>query len=86
MALPKGTVLKIGSDAQTEIICLRNPCLQIEKFRNGILAQMVFKDQTGKIVRKNDVMGIVSASGEVSVLDKIQVVLPSLPHTPLDRI
>ncbi len=38
MALPRGTRLRIGSEAELELTGLRNPCGQIEAFRPGLLA------------------------------------------------
>ncbi|MFE2626216.1 MOSC domain-containing protein, partial [Streptomyces caelestis] len=39
LALPTGTLLRIGDDAVVEVTGLRNPCLQIEAFQEGLLKQ-----------------------------------------------
>lgn len=86
LALPVGALLRIGDSAVLEITGLRNPCLQIENFRQGLLKQVVGRDETGAIVRKAGVMGIVREGGTVRPGDPITAVLPAGPHLPLDRV
>src|SRR5919199_1704980 len=52
LALPVGAVLRIGDDAVVEVTGLRNPCVQIEAFQNGLLKQVVGRDEAGNVVRK----------------------------------
>jgi hypothetical protein len=84
--LPRGTRLRLGSDAVVEITGLRNPCSQIDDFQPGLLAQMVGKDEAGNIVRKAGVMSIVIAGGTVRPGDTIRVTLPPEPHVALERV
>ncbi|MBM9507540.1 MOSC domain-containing protein [Actinacidiphila acididurans] len=86
LALPVGTVLRLGADAVVEITGLRNPCLQIDAFRTGLLKQVVGRDEAGDIVRKAGVMGVVLESGDVRAGDAIEVRLPAAPHRPLERV
>ena len=85
LGLPVGTRLRIG-DAQIEITGLRNPCAQIEQFREGLLSQVVYKDAHGEIVRKAGVMGVVVAGGVVRPGQGIATTLPPLPHKRLERV
>ncbi len=84
--LPKGTRLRLGNDAEIEITGLRNPCAQIERFREGLLEQVVEKDAEGTIIRKAGVMSIVLTGGIVRPGDPISVTLPPEPHQPLERV
>lgn len=83
LALPRGTRLEIGESAVIEITGLRNPCVQIERFRPGLLDAVLTRDAHGALVRKTGVMGIVHAGGWVRAGDRVHVVLPSSPHVPL---
>ena len=86
LGLPVGTLLRIGDSAVLEVTGLRNPCLQIDNFRDGLLKQVVGRDEAGNIVRKAGIMSIVREGGVVRPGDTIEVELPSGPHRPLDRV
>ena len=86
LGLPVGALLRLGPDAVVEVTGLRNPCLQIEHFRTGLLKQVVGRDEAGGIVRKGGVMGVVREGGTVRPGDGIAVELPAAPHRPLDRV
>lgn len=86
LALPAGTLLRIGDSAVLEVTGLRNPCLQIDNFRHGLLKQVVGRDEAGNIVRKAGIMSIVREGGVVRPGDTIEMELPSGPHRPLDRV
>ncbi len=58
LALPRGTILRIGASAIVEITGLRSCCVQIESFRPGMLKHLLVK-QDGKILRKGGVMGVI---------------------------
>lgn len=83
LGLPTGTVLRIGDTAAIEITGLRNPCAQIDNFQDGLLKQMVHRDEAGNIVRLAGVMSIVLTGGIVRTGDAITVELPAEPHSPL---
>ncbi len=85
-ALPTGTLLRIGDEAVVKITGLRNPCLQIDAFQDGLLKQVVGRDAAGNIVRKAGIMSIVTAGGVVRPGDRIRVDLPAEPHRPLERV
>ncbi|WP_078612964.1 MOSC domain-containing protein [Streptomyces canus] len=86
LGLPVGTLLRIGDSAVLEVTGLRNPCLQIELFQDGLLKQVVGRDAAGNIVRKAGIMSIVKEGGVVRPGDAIEMELPSGPHRPLDRV
>ena len=86
LGLPVGTVLHIGDDAVVEVTGLRNPCRQIDAFQDGLLKQVVGRDDAGNIVRKAGIMSVVKEGGVVRPGDLIKVELPDEPHRPLDRV
>ncbi len=86
LSLPRGTVLRLGPQAAVEVTGLRNPCPQIDRFSDGLLKQMVYRDGDGKLVRRAGIMSIVLAGGPVRPGDPITVELPPEPHEPLDRV
>lgn len=86
LGLPVGAVLHIGDDAVVEVTGLRNPCRQIDDFQNGLLKQVVGRDEAGNIVRKAGIMGVVKEGGVVRPGDAIKVELPAEPYQPLDQV
>ncbi|MGW2659034.1 MOSC domain-containing protein [Streptomyces sp. NPDC001478] len=86
LALPVGTRLHLGAEAVVEVTGLRNPCLQIDTFRTGLLKRVVGRDETGAVVRKAGIMSVVAVGGVVRPGDPIEVRLPAEPHRPLDRV
>ncbi|MFF0106027.1 MOSC domain-containing protein [Streptomyces hirsutus] len=86
LGLPVGTLLRIGDDAVLEVTGLRNPCLQIDNFQEGLLKQVVGRDEAGNLVRKAGIMSIVKEGGAVRPGDAIRAKLPRGPHRPLDRV
>lgn len=80
LALPAGTQLRLGSEAMVEITGLRNPCSQIDRFQQGLMAAVLERDSTGQLIRKAGVMGVVLAGGVVKAGDAIRISLPPLPH------
>lgn len=83
LALPTGTVLRLGDEAEVEVTGLRNPCVQIDRYSDGLMAEVVGRDGDGEVVRRAGVMGIVLRSGTVRVGDPLSVVLPAGPHHAL---
>ena len=81
--LPRGTRLRLGQEAVVELTGLRNPCVQIDRFRPGLLKEVVSTDAAGAVVRKAGVMAVVLASGVVKPGDAIEVTLPDEPFEAL---
>jgi MOSC domain-containing protein YiiM len=86
LALPCGSELLLGTSAVVRITGLRNPCVQIERFKSGLLAAVLDRGKDGAIVRKAGVMGVVVKGGIVRVEDNVVVRLPSYPHRPLEPV
>jgi MOSC domain-containing protein YiiM len=83
LGLGTGTRLVLGAEAVVEITGLRNPCVQLNRFRQGLMAAVLDRDPEGGLVRKAGVMGIVLVGGEVRPGDPIRVELPKGPYRPL---
>ena len=86
LSLPVGTQLVIGSDAVIELTGLRNPCKQLNNFQDGLMQKLVYKDDTGQVVRLSGVMSIVTNGGTVKPGDAITITLPPIPHRALERV
>jgi MOSC domain-containing protein YiiM len=86
LRLPKGTRLRIGSTAVVEVTGLRNPCLQIDRFRKGMKAAVLARAADGSLIRKSGVMGVVVVGGQVRALDEVFVELPAPPHYSLEPV
>jgi MOSC domain-containing protein YiiM len=83
LGLAAGTRLHLGSSAIVEVTGLRNPCAQLDKIQNGLMAATLGRDGHGNLVRKAGIMGVVLAEGEVRPGDPIRVEPPPPPHRPL---
>jgi MOSC domain-containing protein YiiM len=86
LGLPTGTRLHLGPTAVVEVTGLRNPCAQLDRIQDGLMAANLDRDADGNLVRKAGIMGIVLADGEVRPGDSIQVELPPEPHSPLKPV
>ena len=85
-ALPTGTRLRLGAAAVVELTGLRNPCVQLNGIADGLMGALARRDDDGTLVRRAGVMAIVLTGGDVRPDDEVAVVLPALPHRPLDRV
>ncbi|WP_237774678.1 MOSC domain-containing protein [Actinosynnema sp. ALI-1.44] len=86
LGLPTGTRLHLGAEAVVEVTGLRNPCVQIDAFQQGLLKHAVTRDENGDLVRKTGVMSVVLTGGVVRPGDEIRVELPAEPHRPLGPV
>jgi MOSC domain-containing protein YiiM len=86
LSLPTGTYLHLGDTAVVELMGLRNPCAQLDRFQPGLMAVVLGRDQYGNLIRKAGVMGIVVVSGEVCPGNSIRIELPPEPHQALNRV
>jgi MOSC domain-containing protein YiiM len=86
LRLPRGTRLHLGETAVVEVTGLRNPCPQLDHFRQGLLAAVLGRDEQGNLTRKAGIMGIVLEGGVVQPGDLIRTELPPEPHAPLERV
>jgi MOSC domain-containing protein YiiM len=83
LGLSTGTRLHLGGEAVVEVTGLRNPCVQLDRFRKGLMAAVFDRDADGGLVRKAGVMGIVLQGGEVRPGDPIRMEPPEGAYRPL---
>ena len=83
--LPVGTTLRIGG-ALLALTGLRNPCVQIDAFAEGLQGQMLGRDEHGKLIRKTGVMSVVLRGGTVSTGDEILIGAPAGTPMPMEKI
>lgn len=86
LALPAGTLLRLGDTAVVEVTGLRNPCAQLDDIRPGLMQATLARDWKGKLIRKAGVMSIVITGGDVRTGDPIHVELPPRPHHALEPV
>jgi MOSC domain-containing protein YiiM len=86
LRLPTGTRLRLGDEAVVEVKGLRNPCAQLDHFRPGLIAAVLARDESGRIIRKVGIMGVVIKGGVVQPGDAIHPEFPPEPHVPLDKV
>lgn len=68
------------------VMGLRNPCQQINRFRAGLLNEVIGRDRDGNVVRKGGVMAVVLYGGVVRPGDVVRAELPPGPHEPLECV
>jgi MOSC domain-containing protein YiiM len=86
LGLPTGARLHLGASAVVEVTGLRNPCIQLDHFRKGLMAATLDRDADGNLIRKAGIMSIVTADGDVRPGDAIRIELPDMPHRPLQPV
>jgi MOSC domain-containing protein YiiM len=84
LGLPRGTVLRFGSGgAAIEVTGLRNPCEQINRFRTGMLKQVLGRAADGTLIRRAGIMAVVLTGGPIRPGDRMAVELPAGPRQAL---
>ena len=86
LAPPEGSELAIGDAAVIRVTGLRNPCVQIDRFRAGLLKRVVGTDDAGTVVRRAGIMAVVVAGGDIRPGDTVLVRLPEGEHRPLQKV
>ena len=81
-ALPTGTLMSIG-DSVIELTGLRNPCAQINTYREGLLSAFRSENPEGETVRRAGIMAIVTNGGTIRVGDEIHIKMPHSKSEPL---
>ena len=83
LALPQGARLHLGETAIVEVTGLRTPCVQIDRFQNGLMAATLERTPDGRTIRKTGIMSVVIAGGDVRPGDEIAVEMPAGVPKPL---
>jgi len=65
---------------------LRNPCVQLDRHRRGLMTACLGRDGEGNLIRKAGVMAVVLVGGAVRAGDGISVTLPPAPHIALQPV
>ncbi|CAN1528563.1 hypothetical protein MCEMSEM23_01314 [Rhabdaerophilaceae bacterium] len=86
LGLPRGTLLVFGDTVILEVTGLRNPCVQLDEFKPGLMRALLDRRADGGLVRKAGIMSIVRRGGAVRTGDAIRITLPPEPHEALDRV
>lgn len=86
LGLPVDTTLHLGRGVVLRLTGLRNPCVQIDRFRPGLMAAVLDRAPDGRLLRKAGVMAVVVTGGTVVPGDALHVVRPALPHRALERV
>jgi MOSC domain-containing protein YiiM len=86
LALPTGTLLRLGPDAVVRVTGLRNPCRQLDDLAEGLMKRLVHRAPDGSTVRLAGVMAVVEAGGVVRAGDPIDVQLPDGRRAPLEPV
>ena len=86
LALPVGARLRLGTSAEVEVTGLRNPCVQLDGFQDGLLKAVLDRGPEGQVIRRSGIMAVVRVGGVVRAGDELSVTLPAPPHWPLERV
>lgn len=86
LGLATGTVLRLGEDALVAVTGLRNPCVQLDRFRPGLQRAVLDRDDEGNVIRRAGVMAVVLRDGVVRPGDAIEVAAPPGPARPLEPV
>jgi MOSC domain-containing protein YiiM len=85
LALPTGTLLTTGT-AVIELTGLRNPCIQLDRFQQGLMQATLDRDKDGNLIRKAGVMGVVLTGGDVLPDEGIHIEIPSGARRKLEPV
>lgn len=86
LALPTGTLMRFSQGPLVAVTGLRNPCRQIEAYRQGLLAAVLDRDAEGAAVLKAGIMAVILEGGAIAPGDSIALSLPPEPHRKLQRV
>ncbi|MBV8682995.1 MAG: MOSC domain-containing protein [Caulobacteraceae bacterium] len=86
LGLPEATRLRLGETAVVEVTGVRNPCVQLDRYREGLMQAVLERRPDGTLLRKSGVMAIVLESGVVRAGDAVRIELPTGDPHPLRPI
>lgn len=86
--LPTGTMLTIGGSdgAVLAIVGLRNPCVQLDAFKPGLMQACLERRDNGSLRRLAGVMAVVLCGGTIRLGDSVAVAAPAPPHRELAAV
>ena len=76
LGLVRGAHLCLGDEAVVEVTGLRNPCVQLDRLRPGLMAATLERADDGELVRKAGVMAVVVHGGAIVPGDAVRVISP----------
>jgi MOSC domain-containing protein YiiM len=76
-------MLRVGADAVVKVEGLRNPCLPLNAYQEGLMDAVLERKPNGKLIRKTRIMGTVINGGTIKPDDGIQIDLPAKPYLEL---
>ena len=86
LGLPRGSLVRLGGEAVVEVTGLRNPCVQLDRFADGLMEAVLRREPDGSLVRLAGVMGVVREGGPVRPGDAVEVELPEGEPVPLKPV
>ena len=86
LELSAGVRLLLGERAVLEITGLRNPCVQLDEFRPGLMQAVLERDSHGGLIRKAGVMAVVHRGGVVRPGDEIRILSKPDEFEPLKPV
>jgi len=86
LGLATGTILRLGDEALLAVTGLRNPCVQLDRFRPGLQRAVLDRDEDGTLIRRAGVMAVVVRGGVVRPGDPIEQASPPGPPNPLEPV
>lgn len=86
LALPRGARLRLGPDAVVEVTGLRNPCVQLDRFQQGLMKAVLDRAPDGSLIRRSGIMAVVVSGGVVRAGDAVEILMPPQPHEALERV
>ncbi len=86
LSLPTGSILSFPSGATVEITGLRNPCIQLERHKTGLMHALLDHAADGSLIRKGGIMGIVLTGGVVRAGDGVVITDPEGAFRPLQPV
>lgn len=84
LALSAGARLHLGDEAVVQLTGLRTPCVQINRYRKGLMKAVSLKVDEGAVLR-GGAMAIVLSTGTVRPGDPVRVVSPEV-FIPMQRV
>lgn len=86
LSLPRSTLLRIGESTVLRVTGLRNPCVQLDNYQEGLTKACLERDEAGGLIRKAGIMAVVEQGGTINISDAIRVEYPPEPHESLERV